>query len=492
MTTLDQVLLQFDVMLRGIPWHWVALLMHLVIAPFSALHAMLYKRDPRAALGWVSACLLFPLFGPVAYYLFGINRIRTQARRLLSPGPRHLHIGYERGLIGGNVVTNPTSMDTSLQKFANTADRLTSRPVAINNDVVMLCNGEQAFPAMLEAIAQAKHYILLISYLFESDVIGKQFAEALITAENRGVKVHVIVDGVGERYSWPRISKKLKRAGIAVASFIPPKLWPPSLSINLRNHRKLLVVDGAVAFTGGMNISDRHWYDSGSRKRTADVHFSIRGPVIEQLQVIFNEDWRFTTKQNLDFLKTPESTSGRACCRCISDGPNQDLDKIALALIGAISVAEKSIFIQTPYFLPSREMIVALQSAALRKVDVRIILPSKSNLRYVDWACRNLLWELLQYDVAIYFERPPFAHTKLFVVDGVYAQIGSANLDSRSLRLNFELNVELFSAEAVRPLTSYLERIQQRSEKTSLQNLDGRPFLTRVRDAACWLFAPYL
>ena len=161
-------------------------------------------------------------------------------------------------------------------------------------------------------------------------------------------------------------------------------------------------------------------------------------------------------------------------------------------MMGAISAAQDNVFIITPYFLPSREMISSLQSAALRGVDVAIILPRKSNLRFIDWATRNLLWELLQHGVKVYYQPPPFAHTKLFVVDGVYAQIGSANLDPRSLRLNFELNLEIYSAEFVEQLADYIRSIRQASREITLKEVDDRHLFVRLRDAACWLFMPYL
>jgi len=478
--------------IRLLPWHWIVADAHIALATLAAVHAMLFKRDPRAALGWVSVCLFFPLAGPVLYYMFGINRIQTQARKLANRHSFQLQIGYERGSMGIRPAAAARDLELQLERFVRVSDRVTSRALTAGNTVEMLLNGEQAYPAMLAAINGATERVLLASYLFESDSIGEAFVAALASARQRGVEVRVIVDGVGELYSWPRVRRTLCRSGVRVARFMPPKLLPPSLSVNLRNHRKILVVDAVQGFTGGMNIGARHLVESTSGRPTVDLHFRVQGPVVAQLEAIFSEDWRFVTGEDLEIRATKHAQKGATWCRCISDGPNEDLDKISLVMMGAISAAQREITIVTPYFLPSREMIASLQSAALRGVDVAIILPKKSNLRFIDWATRNLLWELLQHDVKAYYQPPPFAHTKLFVVDGVYAQIGSANLDPRSLRLNFELNLEILGAEGVTRLVDYAQAIRRDSIEITMQEVDGRPLAARIRDAACWLFMPYL
>jgi len=478
--------------LRLLPWHWILADAHILLATLAAAHAMLYKRDPRAALGWVSVCVFFPLAGPLLYYMFGINRIQTHARKLVQGGPLRMKVGYERGTVGDRSAIDEQELDAAWRGFVRVSDRVTGRPLTAGNTVEMLQNGEQAYPAMLASIDGAARRVLLASYLFESDATGAAFVAALASAQQRGVEVRVILDGVGELYSRPRMSRTLRRAGIRVARFLPPRLLPPAFSVNLRNHRKILVVDGEQGFTGGMNIGARHLVESASGRRTADLHFRVQGPLVAQLEGIFAEDWRFVTGENLVPGGTHQVPGGASFCRCISDGPNEDLDKISLVMMGAISAAQHEIIAITPYFLPSREMMASLQSAALRGVDVAVILPERSNLRFIDWATRNLLWELLQHDVKVCYQPPPFAHTKLFVVDGMYAQVGSANLDPRSLRLNFELNLEVIGTDSVGRMADYARGIRDRSTGVTLQDVDGRALPVRLRDAACWLFMPYL
>ncbi|MCB1757252.1 MAG: cardiolipin synthase [Gammaproteobacteria bacterium] len=465
---------------------------HLALAALTAIHAMVYKRDPRAALGWVSVCVLFPLFGPFFYFMFGINRIHTQAHKLQHDLRWRWWISYERGIIQHTPATPPGMLDPRFSRFLQISDRLASQALSPGNSVEMLKNGAQSYPAMLQAIDEARERVYLTTYIFDADEIGDEFVAALGAACKRGVDVRVIIDGVGELYSWPRVSRRLRRVGIEAVRFLPPRLFPPAFTINLRNHRKILVVDSSTAFTGGMNIGARHLVDESNGTGTADLHFRMHGPIVRELQAIFADDWQFASGESLALPdETPES-HGEVCCRCISDGPNGDLDRISLSLMAAISAAQHSLTIVTPYFLPSREMIASLQSAALRGVSISIILPEKSNLRFVDWATRNLLWELLQYSVNVLYQPSPFAHTKLFIVDGLYAQVGSANIDPRSLRLNFELNIEIFGEECVAGLADYASTIQRTARPVSLQEVDGRSLPVRIRDATCWLFLPYL
>jgi cardiolipin synthase len=477
-----------------LPWEWLLASLLLLISLLAATHALLYKRDSRAALSWFAMCLLFPLLGPVLYYLFGINRIRDQAQRLSGHKPRRLRVGHERGLIKEAAATMPPQLPAELQPFARISGRVTARPILAGNRVEVLHNGEAAYSAMLAAIGDATRRILLASYIFEHDATGSRFVTALAAAHQRGVEVRVLVDGVGDLYSWPRISRILRKSGLPVARFLPPRLLPPSFFINLRNHRKILLVDDQEAYTGGMNIGDRHLMASSSRKGISDLHFRVRGPVLAQLEQIFLADWQASTGEVLPATcqDVQPLRGSDVCCRCISDGPDDDLDKISLTLMGAISAAREDILIVTPYFLPSREMIASLQSAALRGVKINILLPADNNLPFVHWASRNLLWELLLYDVEIRYQPAPFAHTKLFVVDGHYAQVGSANMDPRSLRLNFELNLELFSKEFTHPLAEQYRRLFHRSTPVTLQEVDGRPLPVRLRDAFFWLFQHYL
>lgn len=466
-----------------------------LIAVVTAGHALLFKRDSRSAFGWIAVSVMFPLVGPALYFMFGINRVRTRAQELSRKTPFRLGVAFERGDFGqAGVAVSPIDLPEPWRPLARLSDALVPRSLVQGNEVEPLYNGEQAYPPMLAAIESATRQILLTTYIFESNATGRSFIGALARARLRGVEVRVLLDGVGELYSWPLAGRLLARAGIDYGRFLPPRLLPPSFHINMRNHRKLLVVDGDVAFIGGMNIGDRHLAEAADGKGVVDVHFRLRGPVVTQIQMIFAEDWRFATGGIVEPAGGTPSVAGEgtALCRACSDGPNEDMDKLSMLIIGASSLARERIEIMTPYFVPTAALISALQTAALRGVKVVILLPEKSNLRFVDWATRNLLWELLQHGVEVRYQPEPFAHSKLFVIDGHYALIGSANIDPRSLRLNFELGVEIFDAGLARALSEHFATAVANSRPVTLEEVDSRRLPVRVRDAICWLFSPYL
>jgi cardiolipin synthase len=461
----------------------------------SACHALLNKRDPRSQLGWVVVCIMLPIVGAIGYWFFGVNRIRTRARRWRARG-RFRDLGEQRmqqQAIRSLSVEHPERAEEVIQ-LLQISERVTRRPLLGGNLVEPLYNGDRAYPAMLEAIEKAEKYIHLSSYIFNVDKSGKQFVDALGRASERGVAVRVLVDAIGEKYGRPRLGTAMKRFPQArVALFLPLTLSWKSIRVNLRNHRKMVVVDGAVGFTGGMNIALRHVVsDADNEHPTADIHFRLRGPAVGALNETFLEDWFFATGEAVDWAPETVPVAGRALCRCIKDGPNEDFERLQWILVGAMSCARESIRIVTPYFIPGRELLVAINSAVLRGVEVELILPGTSNLPYVDWACRAMLWEVLQYGAAIYWQPAPFDHSKLFVMDGFYVNVGSANLDPRSLRLNFELNLEVFDSDLADELGRHIDMLRARSTRVTLDTLDSRSFPVKLRDAAAKLFAPYL
>ena len=475
-------------------YHYLLISASIVITILSAWHALLYKRDPKASLGWIAVILMFPVLGYLLYFIFGINRIKTRAKKLTGK------LNF-RGFIGFDPVEEPiaipetlTNLPEEYKKIALITNSITGLPLTGQNSLQVLHNGENAYPVMIDSIDKADKSVFLSTYIFRSDKTGKEFIESLGRAKERGIDVKVIVDGIGEYYSFPRAGSILKKHGVRVARFLQPSILPPSFHVNLRNHRKILVVDSKTAFTGGMNIGSHHLADNiSNRSRVIDTHFMIKGPVVSQVEQVFIDDWNFLTGEEIQ-IKTPEKLDidGNAKCRVVSEGPNEDFNKLATILVGAIASAKKRVLIMTPYFLPNREMISALQTASLKGVSVEILLPEKNNLPYVAWATCNMLWELLQRGVRVYYQPPPFVHTKLFVVDDYYAHIGTANMDARSLRLNFELALEVFDKSFVTVLKEHFENCIKRSKPVTLKEVDSRSLLARTRDSIAWLLYPYL
>lgn len=260
----------------------------------------------------------------------------------------------------------------------------------------------------------------------------------------------------------------------------------------MRNHRKILVVDGSVGFTGGMNISSRHVLARRLAAPATDLHFMLHGPILCQLQDAFADDWFFATRERLQPPVIEAEPAGDCLCRTVVDGPDCSPEPLHSLLVSIISAASDSIAIMTPYFLPSRGMIQALKSARHRGVYVRIILPERNNIPFIHWATRHILDDLLQAGIVIAYQPPPFCHTKLLLVDEGYVHLGSANLDNRSLRLNFELTLEVFDQELFQTLHEHFEDTLECSRPVTRQEMRGRPLPVRLRDAFFWLFSPYL
>lgn len=485
-------MLDFIASTPGVYWVW--LVFHLLVMPVAAFHALVYKRDHRAALGWIGVIVIAPVVGPLIYFFFGINRLRSRARLFTGRYLPFMHFGFERASLSAPAdFQDPLAGAQDNPALAMVGGRVTGTKLISGNELRMLANGETFFPRLLAEIERAQTHILVSSYLFSSRGIARDVIDCLSQAVERGVRVYVLIDGVGVLYSLRRALRPLRKADVEVALFMPPRLLPPSISINLRNHRKIVVVDGKVAFFGGINIDQRHMVeDPANSHPTEDIQFEARGPVVASLQNLFAEDWWLATHENLVLPDPPENMTGRTACRVINDGPDESLDHLAMTLNGVFASARYEIAIMMPYFLPNREMLAVLQTATLRGVRVRIILPERSNLRILDWATRNMLWELLIWNVDIYYKPPPFAHSKLIVVDDHYVLGGSANLDPRSLRLNFELGVEMFDRELAARVTAHMDTVMAESRPVELAELDNRPLTARARDALCWLFSSYL
>jgi cardiolipin synthase len=451
-----------------------------VAAATASLHALLNKRRPQSAFGWIAVCLALPLAGALLYYLFGVNRVQVRARKLLTHYPE-LECPTEY------VGTPPPQ----LLPLARLGFAVSGWPLTAGNRVELLHDAAATFDAMIGAIERAEEYVYFSAYIFDGGPLGRRFATALTAAAERGADVRVLVDGVGEWYSWQRVGKLLGGTRVRFARFLPPRLWPPTIRVNLRNHRKILVVDGHEAFTGGINVRDRY-LEGAAAQRIVDLHFRLAGPVVTQIETVFLRDWQFVTADAAVAPRLLPKPAGSALCRAVTNGPETTLDRLTALLTGAIGSARQRVAIMTPYFVPPRELIAPLQAAALAGVDVAVILPERNNLPYVHRATRHMLWELLERGVHVYYQPPPFVHSKLFYVDDYYAQIGSANFDSRSLRLNFELNVEVYDRDTVTGLARHFEAVRARSVPVTLRDVDGRSLATKALDGMAWLFSPYL
>ena len=345
---------------------------------------------------------------------------------------------------------------------------------------------------MLAAIGQARRSIGLSSYIFRDDEWGRRFIAALTDAHRRGVAVRVLIDGIGGNWLFSPAYHALRRAGVPAARFMHSPLPWRMPFINLRNHKKVLVLDGQHGFTGGMNIADENVLATHPAVPVQDLHFRLDGPVVCQLVEAFAQDWEFAAGETLDGdAWFPDIAFNPGCpARAIDAGPDEDLEKIEFAVLQAVSCARTSIAVMTPYFLPDERLITAVSLAAMRGVAVDLVIPERSNHRLVDWATRANIGPLLDDGVRIWRSPLPFHHAKLMVVDGQWSLIGSSNWDIRSFRLNFELCMEVYDQELAGRLGEMIGR--NRLHQLTQQELDARSMPMRVRDAACRLLLPYL
>lgn len=475
-------------------WHILIAVLTFAVMLLASAHVVLYKRDSRSAIGWVGIIALVPLLGTVLYIMFGINRIRRRARTLrgdeeaddfasrLAPGPEQL------------LLKSLGERAEHLLPLEAAVTRVTGRPLVAGNQISPLHGGDEAYPQMLNAIEQARSTVTLCTYIFNNDKAGAAFVVALADAVKRGVEVRVLVDAIGARYTWPTILGPLKKAGVPVARFLPRLLPGWFAYANLRSHRKILVVDGALGFTGGVNIREGHSHHYHPKHYICDMHFRLEGPVARQLQEVFVDDWEFCTGKSLEGPQWfPElEPCGTMLARGISSGPDADHDKLRLTLLAALSCAESSVYIITPYFLPDAALVTALDIAALRGVQVDIILPAENNLSMVKWASTAMLWQVLERGCRVWLSPPPFDHTKLMVIDGLWTLFGSANWDPRSLRLNFEFDVESYDPGLVGQLEQYALKKRLAARQVSLEDVDARSLPARLRDGVARLLSPYL
>lgn len=478
-------------------WPHILAVVSTLIAAVAAAHAAMTKDEVRAAIGWVGVIVLSPFIGALLYAVAGINRVRR------------VSIAAERSAAGHEVLEHPRFDATSDavashfgRRFAAlkiAGDRITHHGLTTANAITKLHTGDEAYAAMIAAISAARRSVVLETYIFDRDPIGLRLAGALINAARRGVAIRVLIDAVGARYSIPSIVGHLSEGGVTTCVFNGRIITGLRLPYaNLRTHRKILVVDGAVAFVGGMNIRQGFTTEFAGADMAHDTHFRIEGPVIADIFSVAAEDWYFASGERLhgDAWRIVSEASGEpgspVFIRTLPSGPDASLEANHKMLMGAFSVARHSIRIMSPYFLPDRELISALTTAARRGVDIDIVVPSANNLLLVDRAMTAQFDQVVRSYCRVWRGQGPFDHSKLLVVDSIWAFVGSSNLDPRSLRLNFEIDLEVLDDGFAAGIERQIEAAIGSAVEVTLESLRARPFLERLIDRLLWLGSPYL
>ena len=477
-------------------WPHLLAVMSVLIAAVAAAHAAMTKDEVRAAIGWVAVIMLSPVVGALIYAVAGINRVRRG-----SIAAERARAGHENAAHVDFHITNDLVAERFGRQFAALAmvgDRITHHRQLAANAIDTLKSGDEAYAAMIAAIRTARRSIILETYIFDRDPIGRRFADALIEARKRGVEVRVLIDAVGARYSLPSIVAYLRRGGHRARVFNGRIIIGLRLPYaNLRTHRKILVVDGVTAFVGGLNIRQAFTAEFAGPDHARDTHFRLTGPVVADIFAVAAEDWYFATKERLrgqawrigPVLRAPDSA---ILARVIPSGPDDGLEANEKMLMGAFSVARKSIRIMSPYFLPDREFILALTTAARRGVEVDIVVPSANNLRLVDHAMMAQFDQVLRSYCRVWRASGSFNHSKLLAVDSTWAFVGSSNLDSRSLRLNFEIDITVLDPGFAGRVDAHIQSAIETATPVTSEGLRSRPFPLRLFERLLWLGSPYL
>jgi len=488
-------------------WALVALLCELLSVALAGMHILLNKRQTTSALLWLVIIIFIPLLGTLIYVAFGVDRHgrRATAKELQNRAARKriAELGGDelaKSLLGGDspeeTSAEPLEADffpDGLDPFATLLARL-GRYRAVGGCRVELLDGGDAFyDAAVAAIDKAHRSVVLETYSFDGDAVGERVLRALAAAVQRGVRCFLLYDAIGSpQIAGPALTQA-RADGVEVRAFDMRSALRGRFQINLRNHRKILVIDGAVGFTGGCNFSARHLATEPIESRSEDVHFRVLGPAAVQLSAVFAEDWYSTTGDILSdaLIDDDPDERGNAVCRVLPSGPDGDHGAFHEVLVAAIHGAQSHVSIVTPYFIPSDEVTMAMRVAARRGVDVTVLLPERLDHRYVLWASNSFLQPLLEAGVRVLRRPGAFLHAKVLVIDGVWALVGSSNVDPRSFFLNYELNLGV-TGEAVAGIETWVTRKCEGAAAVDLVEFVGRGVARRAWENFWGLFRPML
>ncbi len=448
---------------------------------------LLRRKDPAATFAWILVLLFVPVLGVFLFWFLGRDRVRRPLRRRRAGGEAvqrslEARLAFDAARLEASLEGQPPEQ----RGVMRVAAALGHMGIVAGNDVRVLVGAGEKNRALIEAIEGARDHVHLEYYIFRADRSGRRVLDALVAAAERGVRVRLLYDGYGS-VGLRRHLGALFAAGGLAAPFFPLSLLRRAYTVNLRNHRKIAVVDGALGFAGGVNIGDlfADW---------RDVHLRLEGPVVRELQAVFVADWFLATRRDLTnaaFFPQVEPR-GTSIVQILQSGPDERVEAIHRLYFAAIASSRVRVSLTTPYFVPDKAMLVALQTAALRGVLVRLIVPRRSNHRVTFHAGRSFYDELLSAGVHIHEYVPGMLHTKAMVVDGRFAIVGSANLDVRSFRLNFELAVVLYDPAGVARLTALFDEDLANTEEVALAAWRQRPLITKMKEGAGRLMSPLL
>lgn len=471
-------------------------ILYFLTVVFIAILIILENRNPVKTISWILVLVLLPFAGIVIYLFFGQEYRKTKmfSRKGLKNLEKLRKLTLEQL---DNLPDNHFRISERLYSKKRLMNLLLANSNAIltsNNSVQVLRNGAETFPEIFRTIEQAKHHVHLEYYIVENDTVGNYLRELLIRKAQEGVEVRFIYDDVG---SWELKRKWLRTmsdAGIKVDCFMRVRFPMLTSRVNYRNHRKILVVDGETAFTGGLNFADRYQDGVKGIGPWRDTHLKVTGGAATALQIIFMADWYFVSKEILrgeKYFKPFETGEGKLV-QISASGPDSDWENIGQAYFSAIASASAYVYLSTPYLMPPADIMTALKTSALGGIDVRIIVPGLSDAITAKWGTNSYIEELVEAGVKIYFYKAGFIHSKVIVVDGVFSSVGTANLDFRSLETNFEVNAMIYDEEIAGVLTSQFLEDQEKSDAVVLSEWYNRPRMNKIKESFARILSPML
>jgi cardiolipin synthase len=464
----------------------------LALVPF----VLVRRKEPSATVAWILTLVFLPALGAVLFLLFGRDRVRWPAKR-----KRQLD-----AIVGAQVaalrketqesdLTSQIPVESLLERaLFRVGERLTHLRPTSGNHVDVLVEGNAAYDAIGAAIDGARHHVHAQYYLIRNDATGRWFRDRLVAAAKRGVSVRLLLDGFGCFALGAAWRRPLRKAGARVEEFLPMRsvLLQP---VNLRNHRKIIVIDGEIAFTGGFNIGDEYRGQMRGVGQWRDVHLRIAGPAAPELQRVFFQDWAFATNEPIEpgeYFPKELPARGNATVAIVMSGPDTRTEAIHRLFFGAIVGAEREVLVTTPYFVPTESLLVAMELAAMRGVDLKLLLPGRSNHRVTFHAGRSFYAQLLAAGVEVHEYVPGIVHSKTLIADGKVALVGSANMDLRSFRLNFEVHALVHDETTATALGDAFRADAKDSRRVDLTEWRERPWTLRVKEGAARLVSPLL
>ncbi len=478
-----------DVISAFFDFHWVRyVLLAVYVMSVVGITVVIISenRNPVKSLAWVTVLFLLPAVGLILYLFFGRNirntrKISLRFRRRLSRCKAPHTSDY----------TSLGLSSESLQQITLGAN-LTDAQLYIVNAAEVFTNGTDKFARLQEDIRAARHYINIQYYIIEDDTIGNIIGDLLIERAKAGVTVRVIYDHVGSFNVRNKLFKRLAAAGVQIHPFFEVTFPQFGTRINWRNHRKICVIDGRVGYIGGMNIADRY-ISGGKFALWRDTHLRVEGPVVASLQYSFAVDWHFMGKEPIAEVAECQPVANPTMYgQLVTSGPSSKWPNIAFMLHQAIGAASRRIYIQTPYFLPTDSLLKALITAALARVDVRVMLPARSDSHLLDFASASYISQCLGAGVKFYFYRPGMLHTKCIIIDDELTTVGSTNFDFRSFEHNFEANLFIYSKQFNEQILSVFRADMAESERVFAAQWRKRPIVRRAVESVVRLLAPIL